>query len=71
MPWLGKKIAPDVEFRTKYIPKWYDYAVTKPNNPWTRQELHKQMIQVQNNLHQRAIADDFEQSNIETNASKW
>lgn len=64
MPILGKKIAKDDEFRKKYIPKWYDYTVTKPNNPWTRQELHEQMIQVQNDLHQRAIAGEFHENNI-------
>jgi hypothetical protein len=30
MPFLGKKIAQDEEFREKWVPKWYDWTVKKP-----------------------------------------
>jgi hypothetical protein len=39
-PMIGRKIAQDDEFRQKYIPSWYDFTVKKPENPWTRDELH-------------------------------
>jgi len=58
-PFLGKKIAQDEEFRSKWIPRWYDFTVKKPENPWTREELHQQMLEVQRELHERAIAGDF------------
>jgi hypothetical protein len=58
-PFLGKKIAQDEEFRKKYIPSWYDYTVKKPENAWTRDELHEQMLQVQHDIHTRAIAGEF------------
>ena len=58
-PFLGKKIAQDDEFRKKWIPSWYDFTVKKPENPWTREELHQQMLEVQRELHERAIAGDF------------
>jgi hypothetical protein len=58
-PFLGKKIAQDEEFRKKYIPAWYDYTVKRPENPWTRDELHEQMLQVQHDIHTRAIAGEF------------
>jgi hypothetical protein len=58
-PFLGKKIAQDDEFRRKYIPSWYDYTVKKPENAWTREELHEQMLQVQHDVHRRAIAGEF------------
>lgn len=58
-PFLGKKIAQDEEFRKKYIPSWYDYTVKRPENPWTRDELHEQMLQVQHDIHTRAIAGEF------------
>jgi len=59
MPFLGKRIAQDDEFRRKYIPSWYDFTVKKPENPWTREELHEQMLQVQHDVHRRAIAGEF------------
>jgi hypothetical protein len=33
MPFLGKKIAQDEEFREKWVPAWYDFTVKKPENP--------------------------------------
>jgi hypothetical protein len=58
-PFIGKKIARDDEFRKKYIPSWYDFTVKKPENAWTRDELHEQMLQVQHDIHTRAIAGEF------------
>ena len=29
-PFLGRRIARDDEFRQKWVPKWYDYTVQKP-----------------------------------------
>jgi hypothetical protein len=65
MPFLGKKIATDDEFRKRYVPSWYDYTVPKPDKAWTRQELHEQMLDVQRTLHERAIAGEFTPENIE------
>ena len=62
-PFLGRKIAYDEDFRKKYIPSWYDYSLEKPH-AWTRQELHEQMIQLQNELHDRAIAGEFTPENL-------
>jgi hypothetical protein len=59
MPFLGKRIAQDDEFRNKYIPGWYDFTVKKPDHAWTRDELHEQMLQVQHDIHTRAIAGEF------------
>lgn len=59
MPFLGKKIATDEEFRNKYVPDWYNFTVPKPENPWTRQELHEQMLEQQRILRERAIQGDF------------
>ena len=64
-PFLGRKIASDEEFRKKYIPSWYDYSLEKPEYAWTRKELHEQMIQLQNELHERAIRGDFKPENLE------
>ena len=58
-PFIGKRIAQDEEFRKKYIPSWYDYTVKRPENAWTRDELHEQMLQVQHDIHTRAIAGEF------------
>lgn len=58
-PFLGRRIAQDKEFRDKYVPTWYDYTIKKPKNAWTRAELHDQLIEVQAELHDRAIRGDF------------
>lgn len=58
-PFVGKKIAQDEAFRNKYIPSWYDFTVQKPDKPWTRDELHEQMLQVQKEVRERAIRGDF------------
>ena len=58
-PLLGKKIAQDDEFRAKYVPSWYDFTVRKPEKPWTREELHEQMVAVQREIRERAIRGDF------------
>jgi hypothetical protein len=59
MPFLGKKIAQDEEFRKKYVPKFMDFTVPKPENPWTRDELHEQMLQIQRDIRERAIRGEF------------
>jgi len=64
-PFLGKKIARDEAFRERWVPKWYDYTVKKPENPWTRQELHEQMLAVQRDLHDRAIRGEFQPDKLE------
>lgn len=58
-PFLGRKIARDDEFRKKFVPSWYDYSIEKPSYAWTRAELHEQFIEVQRDLHERAIAGEF------------
>jgi len=57
-PYLGKKIARDEKFR-KLVPSWYDFSISKPESAWTRQELHEQLVQVQKDLHERAIRGEF------------
>mmetsp|Transcript_6696 Transcript_6696/g.12595 ORF Transcript_6696/g.12595 Transcript_6696/m.12595 type:complete len:183 (-) Transcript_6696:2050-2598(-) len=64
-PLLGKKIALDEEFRKKYVPSWYDYSLEKPDYAWTRQELHEQMIELQNELAERAIRGEFTPEKLE------
>mmetsp|Transcript_7109 Transcript_7109/g.15425 ORF Transcript_7109/g.15425 Transcript_7109/m.15425 type:complete len:208 (-) Transcript_7109:146-769(-) len=64
-PFIGRKIAYDDEFRKRWIPKWYDYTIEKPKNAWTKEELHQQVMQLQNQLHQRAIAGEFTPEKLE------
>lgn len=64
-PLLGRKIATDEEFRKKYIPAWYDYTIERPESAWTREELHEQLVQVQRELHERAIRGDFEPEKLD------
>ena len=64
-PFLGRKIAHDDEFRQRWIPKWYDYTVQKPENPWSRDELHEQFLAVQMHLRERAIKGDFAPEKLE------
>jgi hypothetical protein len=59
MPFLGKKIAQDEEFRKKWVPAFADFTVPKPENPWTRDELHEQMLQIQRDIRERAIRGEF------------
>ena len=58
-PFLGRKIAQDEEWRKKYIPSFYDYTLEKPANPWTRRQLHEQLVELQRELHEKAIAGEF------------
>ena len=58
-PFVGKRIAQDEEFRAKWVPAWYDFTVKKPEKPWTRQELHEQMMAVEKDIRERAIAGEF------------
>jgi hypothetical protein len=64
-PLLGKRMAQDEEFRKSYIPTWYDFTVPKPENPWTREELHEQMIAVQREIRERAIRGDFKPEKLQ------
>jgi hypothetical protein len=64
-PLLGKKIAQDKEFRQKWIPAWFDFTVQEPEHAWTREELHEQMLEVQRELRERAIAGDFSPAKLE------
>ena len=59
MPSLGRKIAQDDEFRSKYIPSWYDYTIEKPEYAWTREELTAQIERIQMEMHNRAAAGEF------------
>ena len=58
-PLIGRKIAQDEEFKEKYVPKFYDFTLEKPANPWTRKELHEQLVALQAELHEKAIAGEF------------
>jgi hypothetical protein len=64
-PFLGRRIAQDKEFRDKYIPAWYDFTLKKPQHAWTRQEIHEQIVQVQKELHERAIRGDFTEDKLD------
>lgn len=64
-PFLGRKIAYDEEFKEKYIPKWYDYTLEKPKNAWTKEELHQELMRLQRELRERAIAGDFTPEKLE------
>lgn len=65
-PWLGKKIATDEGFRKAIIPSWYDFSLSKPKSAWTRAELHDQIVEVQRELHERAIRGDFSPEKMES-----
>ena len=58
-PFLGRRIAQDEQFRKSFIPEWYDFTIEKPTYAWTREELHEQLVELQRQLHERAIAGDF------------
>jgi tryptophan 2,3-dioxygenase len=64
-PFLGKKIAQDPEFREKYVPDWYDFRVRSPESAWTRQELHEQLVEVEQDMRERAIRGDFTPEKLE------
>lgn len=63
---LGKKIATDANFRNTFIPDWYNFSVTQPKSAWTRAELHEQMVQVQRELHERAIRGEFSKEKLDS-----
>ncbi len=63
---LGKKIATDADFRNTFIPDWYNFSVTQPKSAWTRAELHEQMVEVQRNLHERAIRGEFSKEKLDS-----
>ena len=58
-PLIGRKIAQDEEFKKKFVPSFYDFTLEKPANPWTRKELHEQLVALQAELHEKAIAGEF------------
>ena len=64
-PFIGHKIASDDEFRQKWIPKWYDYTLEKRESEFTREEMHEQILILQKQLHERAIAGDFTPEKLE------
>ena len=64
-PLLGRKIAQDEEFKKKYVPAFYDFTLEKPANPWTRKELHEQLVALQAELHEKAIAGEFTPEKLE------
>jgi hypothetical protein len=64
-PFVGRKIATDPEFREKWVPSWYDYTVKKPENAWTRQELHEQALEIQRDIRERAIRGEFTPEKLE------
>ena len=63
---MGRKIATDADFRAAYIPSWYNFSITQPTSAWTRAELHEQMVEVQRELHERAIRGDFSKEKLES-----
>ena len=63
-PFLGRKIAQDKDFRDNYVPSWLDYSVQTPENAWTREELHEQMLEAQKDLRERVIAGEFTEEKL-------
>eukprot|EP00543_Licmophora_paradoxa_P006119 CAMPEP_0202443700 /NCGR_PEP_ID=MMETSP1360-20130828/2887_1 /ASSEMBLY_ACC=CAM_ASM_000848 /TAXON_ID=515479 /ORGANISM="Licmophora paradoxa, Strain CCMP2313" /LENGTH=158 /DNA_ID=CAMNT_0049059443 /DNA_START=114 /DNA_END=590 /DNA_ORIENTATION=+ len=64
-PFLGHRIATDEDFRKRLVPSWYDFSIEKPKSAWTRAELHEQLVQVQSDLHERAIRGEFTPEKLE------
>jgi hypothetical protein len=64
-PFIGKKIASDSEFRAQYIPSWYDFTIPKPERPWTRQEIHEQIVAVERHLMERAQRGEFTDAKLD------
>jgi len=64
-PFIGRKIARDEDFRKKYIPSWYDFTLEKPDYAWTRKELHEQLVELQKELHEKAIKGEFTPEKID------
>jgi len=64
-PLLGRKFAQDEEFRKKYLPSWYDFTLKKPKSEWSREELHEKIVEMQRDLHERAIRGEFSKEKLE------
>lgn len=64
MPFWGRLIARDKEFRQKYIPSWYDYTV-KQEEGLTREQIHENILRAQLELRRRAIAGEFAPDKLE------
>jgi len=62
---LGRKIALDDDFRGKYVPSWYDFSIKKPKSEFTRDERHESLVNMQIDLHQRAIRGEFTPERLE------
>mmetsp|Transcript_14793 Transcript_14793/g.21119 ORF Transcript_14793/g.21119 Transcript_14793/m.21119 type:complete len:125 (+) Transcript_14793:277-651(+) len=60
-PFLGKKLATDPSYRTM-LPKWYDFTVTQEKGT-TREEFQEMFIELQKELHERAIRGEFSPEN--------
>eukprot|EP00549_Striatella_unipunctata_P016967 CAMPEP_0118696358 /NCGR_PEP_ID=MMETSP0800-20121206/13798_1 /TAXON_ID=210618 ORGANISM="Striatella unipunctata, Strain CCMP2910" /NCGR_SAMPLE_ID=MMETSP0800 /ASSEMBLY_ACC=CAM_ASM_000638 /LENGTH=180 /DNA_ID=CAMNT_0006595453 /DNA_START=92 /DNA_END=634 /DNA_ORIENTATION=- len=58
-PFLGKKIAQDEEFRTRYIPSWYDFTIKHETSEMSKEDMHETIVEHQRQLHERAIRGDF------------
>lgn len=67
-PFLGKKIATDPDFRRRF--PWLDYTVEQPEHAWTRDELHLQMLAVQQHIMERAAQGEFAPEKLERLAEK-
>lgn len=63
-PFLGRKIAQDKEFREKYVPEWYDFTIKRPTSELTREEVHEQILALQQGIRARAIAGEFSDEKI-------
>lgn len=61
-PFLGKKLATDPSYRTM-LPKWYDFTVTQEKGT-TREEFQDMFIELQKELHERAIRGEFSPENL-------
>jgi hypothetical protein len=61
---LGRKIGTDKEFRSNYVPSWFNFSVDHDESAITREELHEQMVRSQIELHERAIRGDFSPENL-------
>ena len=62
---LGRKIAIDEDFRNRYVPSWYDFSIRKPPSALSRDELHESLVEMQTDLHHRAIRGEFTPERLE------
>jgi len=62
-PFLGKKLAKDPAWRA-LVPEWYDFTI-KQEKGMTREEFQEMFINMQKELHGRAIRGEFTPENLE------